>query len=51
MSYRSIRKKLKRYRHRKQAYHPGVFRALDIVIEGSKLLMLAAVFAAIFYAI
>lgn len=50
MSYRSLKRKLKRYRHRHQAYHPGVFRALDILLEGSKLLMLAAVFAVIFYA-
>jgi len=49
VSYRTIKKKLKRYRHRNQAYHPGFFRAFDVLVEGSKFLMFAAVFVAIFY--
>ena len=51
MSYRTIKKRLKRYRHRNQPYYPGAFRALDFAVESSKVLLLLAVFGTIFYTI
>ncbi|MEM7256395.1 MAG: hypothetical protein AAF404_03300 [Pseudomonadota bacterium] len=51
MAYRTIRKKLKRYRHRNQSYYPGFFRAIDVMVEGSKFLFFALIFVTIFQAV